>query len=208
MPIEERKEIWRTTRNGRVKQYFFLPDVPPSVRLTFEPLSYDNGMKLFDIFGKDDNPFVDERFKTVEEVEDYMACLLEYACFSAKRGAFDWLIKLKATGEYIGVFHLHDLSNQVFGSANRKATIGYAIGEAFRSKGFASETIAHFSDFIFENSIIIKLLVYTDQDNMGSIRLMESLNWQRTDEKYAYSVDYAYFELWKKGYAPFAKNEG
>lgn len=207
MPLEERKEIWRETRNGYDKQHFFLPEVPPSVRLTFEPLSYENGMKLLDIFEKEGNPFVDERFKSVEAVEDYMACLLEYARFSRKMTAFDWLIRLKTTGEYIGVFHLHDLSNQVFGSANRKATIGYAIGEAFRGNGFASETITHFSDFIFENSIIIKLLAYTEQANTPSARLMESLNWLQCDDKYVYSETYFYFELWKEGYENFAKKE-
>jgi RimJ/RimL family protein N-acetyltransferase len=200
MPIEERKKIWQEVRTKSMKQLFFLPEVTPSVRLVFEPLSYQNGMQLFDIFKNDDNQFVDERFKNEEEVEDYLASMLEYACFSTKRAAFDWLIKLETTGEYIGVFHLHDLSNQVFGSENRKASIGYAVGKAFRGHGFATETVAHFSDFIFKNSSIIKLLVYTEHDNLGSIRLMQTLNWQYTDEKYVYSDDYAYFELWKEGY--------
>ena len=207
MPIEERIKIWREARSPRMKQHFFLPIIPPSVRLAFEPLSYQNGIHLLEIFKNDDNPFVDERFKTVPELEDYLASMLEYAAFSSKRGAFDWLVKCDITGEYIGVCHLHDLSNQVFGSENRKATIGYAIGEKHRGKGFASEMVAHFSDFVFQNSIIIKLLVYTDKANFDSIRLMENLNWLRCDDKYVYSDTYAYFELWKEGYENFAKQE-
>jgi RimJ/RimL family protein N-acetyltransferase len=201
MPIEERIKLWQSVRTKQMKPHFFLPEVPPSVRLTFEPLSYQNGHALFDIFKNDDNPHIDVRFKTKSEVDDYMASMLEYACFSRKRAAFDWLIRQKDTGAYIGVFHLHDMSTEVFGGANEKATIGYAIGKPFRNQGFASETVAHFSKYIFDNTDKIRLLVYTDKANIGSIKLMESLNWQRTDDKYVYSENYAYFELWKKDYA-------
>lgn len=195
MPIEERIKIWREARSPSMKQRFFFPSIPPSVRLVFEPLSYQNGLKLLEIFKNDENPFVDERFKSKPELVDYLASMLEYAAFSRKRAAFDWLVRCDTTGEYIGICHLHDLSNQVFGNENRKATIGYAIGEKHRGKGFASEMVAHFSNFIFQNSIIIKLLVYTHKDNTDSIRLMEKLNWLRCDEKYVYSDTYAYFEL-------------
>ncbi len=207
MQLEESKTLWRQARTKTMQQHFFLPNVIPSVRLAFEPLTYENGLQLYEIFKNDAHPFVDERFKSEAEVADYVACMMEYARFSNKNAAFDWLIKLKSTGEYIGVFHLHDLSNQVFGSANRKATIGYAIGEQFRRQGFACEVITHFSNFLFENSNKIKLLVYTDKENTASICLMQSLNWQQNDDKYVYSDSYTYFELWKKGYESFKGQE-
>lgn len=205
--IEESIRFWQEARTKTMQQHFFLSDVRPSVRIEFEPLTYENGMKLFKIFKNDTDSYVDERFKSERETEDYVACMMEYARFSNKNAAFDWLLKLKTTGEYIGVFHLHDLSNQVFGSANRKATIGYAIGEEFRRQGFIQEAITHFSNFLFENSNKIKLLVYTDKENTASVRLMHSLNWQQTDDKYVYSDTYTYFELWKDGYHSFAKQE-
>ena len=198
MPINERIKLWKEARSPRMQQHFFLPNIPPSVRLEFEPLSYENGMQLFEIFKNDTSPFVDERFKEIEETGDYIACMLEYAQFSSKRAAFDWLIKSEMTGEYIGVFHLHDLSKEVFGGANQKASIGYAIGEAYRGHGFAQETVIHFADFIFANSLITKLLVYTEKQNSDSIRLMKSLNWLQCDEKYVYSETYSFFELWKQ----------
>ncbi|MBL7816956.1 MAG: GNAT family N-acetyltransferase [Saprospiraceae bacterium] len=197
MTIEERKAIWREARSPSMKYHHFLGSIPPSVRLTFEPLSYENGMYLYDMFKEDSNPYVDERFKTAEEAEDYLACMLEYACFSQKRAAFDWLIKCQTTNEYIGVFHVHDLSKQVFGGDNLKVTLGYAFSKSFRKKGFANETLQHFSKIIFEKTNKTKLLVYTDKNNKDSIRLMERLSWQRVDEKYVYSEQYAYFELWK-----------
>lgn len=205
--IEESIKFWQEARTKTMQQHFFLPEVPPSVRIAFEPMTYENGMQLFEIFKNDTHLFVDARFKSESETADYVACMMEYARFSNKNAAFDWLLKSKTTGEYIGVFHLHDLSNQVFGSTNRKATIGYAIGETFRQQGFAHEAITHFSNFLFENSNKIKLLVYTDKENTASVRLMHSLNWQQTDDKYVYSDTYTYFELWKDGYHSFAKQE-
>lgn len=205
--MEESIKFWQEARTKTMQQHFFLPDVTPSVRIAFEPLSYENGGQLFAIFKNDAHPFVDERFKSETEAADYVACMMEYARFSNKNAAFDWLLKSKSTGEYIGVFHLHDLSNQVFGSANKKATIGYAIGERFRQQGLAHEAITHFSNFLFEHSNKIKLLVYTDKENTASVALMHSLNWQQTDDKYVYSDTYTYFELWKEGYESFAKQE-
>jgi RimJ/RimL family protein N-acetyltransferase len=197
LPFEERQKLWSEARSPQMRQKFLLPNVPPSVRLDFEPLSYENGIKLWSIFKDDTNPFVDERFQTVEETADYVACMLEYAQFSRKRAAFDWLLKSKETGEYIGVFHLHDLSNEVFGGANQKATMGYAIGEKHRSQGFAKEAITHATKFLFENTNKIRLLIYSKKTNTNSIRLMESLNWQRNDAQYVYSEEYAYFEMVK-----------
>ncbi len=207
MLLEESKIFWREARTKTMQQHFFLPELPPSVRLVFEPLTYENGMQLFEIFENDTHPYVDERFKSQAEVADYVACMMEYARYSNTHAAFDWLIKLKATGAYVGVIHLHDLSNQMFGSANRKATMGYAIGEQFRRQGFVKESITHFSNFLFENSNKIKLLVYTDKENTASVALMQSLNWQQTDDKYVYSDTYTYFELWKKGYDSFVAQE-
>lgn len=197
MPIEERKNLWREARSPQMKQHFFLPNVGPSVRLAFEPLSYENGTQLFEMFKDDDDAFIDERFKSIEETEDYIACMLEYAQFSGKRAAFDWLLKSRETGEYMGVFHLHDLSKEVFGSANKKASVGYAVAKKYRGQGFAREAIQHFTQFLFENSDKSKLLVYTSKKNINSIRLMQSLNWQQNDDKYVYSDEYSYFELLK-----------
>ena len=207
MPLEASKTFWKEARTKAMQQHFFLPEIPPSVNLVFEPLNYENGLQLLSLFENDADPFVDERFKSQETVEDYVACMMEYARFSNKNAAFDWLLRSKTTGEYLGVFHLHDLSNQVFGSANRKATIGYAIGEKFRRQGYVREGITYFSNFVFENTNKIKFFVYTDIDNEASIRLMRSLDWQQQDEKYVYSEQYAYFELWKNGYQSFADQE-
>ena len=207
MPLEESKVLWKEARTKSMQQHFFLREVPPSVNLVFEPLTYENGLQLFELFKNDADPFVDERFKSQDTVEDYLACMMEYARFSTKNAAFDWLLKSKTADEYIGVFHLHDLSNQVFGSANRKATIGYAIGEQFRRQGFVREAITHFSTFLFDNSNKIKLLVYTDIYNEASIRLIQSLNWREHTDKYVYSDQYAYFELWKDGYESFVNDE-
>ena len=207
MLLEERIKNWREARTKQMQQHFFLPPIPPSIRLAYEPLSYENGLQLLSIFKEDTDPFVDERFKSEAEVEEYLAGMMEYMPYSHKNAAFDWLLRLKTTGEYIGVLHLHDLSNQVFGSANRKATIGYAIGERFRRQGFISEAIAHFSAFLFNNSNKIKLLVYTDKANTASVGLMHSLGWQHNDDKYVYSDTYTFFELWKEGYESFANQE-
>jgi hypothetical protein len=126
-PFEERQKLWSEARSPQMIQPFFLPKVGPSVYLDFEPLSYENGLQLWTLFKDDDNEFVDERFRSVEETADYVACMLEYARYSRRRAAFDWLLKSKETGEYVGVFHLHDLSNEVFGGANQKVSVGYAI---------------------------------------------------------------------------------
>ena len=199
MPIEERKKLWRDARSPLMQQHFFLPELPPSVRLVYEPLSYENGLHIFDIFKDDDNDFVDPRFKSIEDTEDYMACMLEYAQFSSKRAAFDWLLKCRETGDYVGIFHLHDLSNAVFGGANQKVSVGYAIGKKYRGKGYARESMTHFPPFLFAHSNKTRLLVYTQKSNLNSIRLMKSLNWQQNDDKYVYSEEFSYFELTKTG---------
>ena len=125
------------------KPRFDYQNLPETERLRYELLTWDNYKQMFDLFQNDPNPFVMDDFKTIEDLEMYAVSQLEYNWYSFKRGACDWFLWSKDTSELVGVLHLYDLNWELYEGKHPSCTVGYAIGEKYRRKGFAFEAMSH-----------------------------------------------------------------
>ena len=61
----------------------------------------------------------------------------------------------------------------------RTAEIGYYVGEEFWGKGIATAALRELSDFIFENTDIIRLYAEPFAYNKGSCRVLEKAGFER-----------------------------
>jgi RimJ/RimL family protein N-acetyltransferase len=61
--------------------------------------------------------------------------------------------------------------------------IGYALDEKFRGMGIATEAVQALSDWAFQDPGLHKLRAETPVDNVGSQRVLEKNNFQKTGQK-------------------------
>lgn len=116
--------------------------LPPSARLTYELVDWNNVPDYLPLFAADPSPFVDARFKQRAALEAYAVSLFTDLRFSWKRGACDWLVR-RTDGQPLGVLHLYDLSHEVIGGQTPHCAVGYALAAPFRRQGYGSEALSH-----------------------------------------------------------------
>ncbi len=162
---------------------FDFRDLPPSARLSYQLLTWDNYMCMHEMFERDTNPFVDERFKVSGELRRYVQYQLEYAWYSVHRGGCDWFFFRE--GRPAGVLHLYDLSRSQADDRNRLCTIGFATAGPYRQQGFTREAVNHLLDYLFEGFGMEKVLSYTRRENFAAARLLERLGFENSDALYA-----------------------
>jgi len=174
--------------------YLFTTSVCPSKRFSYEFLDKTNYQEINKIFENDDNPFTEKFYRDKTELEKYFEM---YQKSIILRGR-DWLVKSIENKTYVGVFHLFDLSRETVNNRNKRCSIGFAIKPESRRKYYASELIVHFTDYIFHNLPIEKILAYTDKDNIAVCNLLKNLNFIYNIDDYYFSDTTHHFELLKK----------
>ena len=194
--MQEKIAFYRSMRREEARPFFDFPPLLPSARLQYQPLDYDNYEILYQLFAEEDNPFLNIEFKEKEKIGIYVVDLHEFAKFSPKRGAFDWLIYWK--GRPIGVLHLFDLSRERADEKYKRCTIGFSIGKPFRRNGFASEAISHQIEYVFEHfKDIDRIIAYTFPDNEASIGVLKKLGFTSNFKDYLSTDRYSFFEKWR-----------
>lgn len=173
--------------------YLFTVPVSPSKRLEFELLDETNYKLINQMFSNDDSPFTELFYRREKELEEYFQL---YQTNLKLRGK-DWLIKSIDKQEYVGMFHLYDLSRETVNNRNKRCCIGFAIKPESRRKYYASEAIVHFLDYIFTNLPIEKVLAYTDKDNTAVCKLLKNLQFKFNVDDYMYSETTHHFEMFK-----------
>lgn len=196
--MQDKIAFYRSMRRKEAKPFFEFPPLSPSARLEYLPLDYDNYHILHELFGQEDNPFVNLEFKEKEKIGSYVVDLREFAKFSPKRGAFDWLIYYEDMP--IGVIHLYDLTREKIDDKYKRCTIGFSIAEKYRRLGFASEAILHEMNYIFDHFPDIEnILAYTYPDNEASIGVLRKLGFLPNTTDFLATYRYSFFEK-KKGH--------
>lgn len=167
-------DFYTEFRKHHTKRHFNFPEVPVAGGIAFESLTPDNATQLHLLFENDDSPFVDDRFKTIEEAKDYAKFLEFCGAYTAKHGGHDWLFRF-VNGQYLGVLHLHDLSLETFAQNNKRAWIGFATNKNFRMQGITSFVVCHFIQYIFESYPVIDFIhAMTEKNNLPSINFLKS----------------------------------
>ncbi|MBX2872728.1 MAG: GNAT family N-acetyltransferase [Saprospiraceae bacterium] len=194
--MQDKITFYRSMRREEARPFFEFPPLLPSVRLQYLPLDYDNYHILHELFAEEDNPFINLEFKEKEKIGIYVVDLREFAKFSPKRGAFDWLIYWE--GQPIGVLHLFDLSRERANGKHKKCTIGFSIGQKFRRNGFAFEAISHQVEYIFEHfGDIERIIAYTFPNNKASIGVLKKVGFALNTKDYLSMDRYSFFEKWR-----------
>ena len=181
---------------------FDFQDLPPSDRLAYRLLTWDNYLHMHEMFERDTNPFVDERFKVPGELRRYVQYQLEYAWTSVHRGGCDWFFFRE--DRPAGVLHLYDLSRNQTDDRHRRCTIGFATAGPYRQQGFTREAVQHLLNYLFGHFGMEKVLSYTRRENYAAARLLERVGFENCDALYAVGEQepkYRYYVLSRERYA-------
>jgi len=189
------KDFFRRHKKRNSKPYFAWNNLPPTERLDFELLSTSNYGRVLELFQEDTSSFVQEDYKTLAALEEYVDYQLNYAYYSPKRGGCDWLFKLKNNHQYIGILNLYELSKETFADNHKKCMIGYCTVEEQRRKGYTKEAVSNLIDYAFGDLNIEKIIAKTEKENYGSKAFLAALNFREEIEKYYYSELFDFFEL-------------
>jgi GNAT superfamily N-acetyltransferase len=149
-------DFYARFKSTHLKAYFSFPEIPSFNGFSFEKLTEQNFANLYLLFEGDTSPFVDERFKTNEGVEEYAK--FNYVCgaYLPKHGCQDWFFKWN--DEYAGILHLYDLSLETFAQYNKRAWIGFATAAKFRNRGISVQVVNHFIQYVFDHYHLIDFI--------------------------------------------------
>ena len=87
--------------------------------------------------------------------------------YEEKEYVFDWVLVLKETGEPIGEMEACDVSLR-----DRLVIMGDCIGSKFWNKGYATEALKAFIDYMFDQVGVDKVIAYHLSVNPASGRVM------------------------------------
>ncbi|MBC8111946.1 MAG: GNAT family N-acetyltransferase [Verrucomicrobia bacterium] len=169
-------------------------NLPATQNLDFEALTFENTHQIYRMFRWDWNLFVSAKFKSRTGANLYAAFQLEKARFSKQHGACDWFFKTK-TGEFAGMLHLYDLSQETFADRHKRCTIGFATTRKFRSKGLTTEAVNQLLRHLFEHLEMQMVLSYTKRNNKKAIAFLEKLGFANNDQAYTLTGKFRYFEI-------------
>lgn len=173
-------ETWQEMRRNnpfskkKTPSFIYL-NLPDSERLSFKLVNWRNYKTYLKLFQNDTHEFVDDRFRSLDELEEYAVSVLEYQRFSKKRGGCDWFIFLKNTKTPIGVLHIYDLNWEFMDGVFFPCMIGYALSEKYRNKGFAYEASLHLLTQIPILFGRFEVQAEPRFDNLSSRNLLEKL---------------------------------
>lgn len=88
-----------------------------------------------------------------------------------------WLVVRKEDDRVIG-----DIGFKGKPDENQTVEVGYGFLEEFWNQGYATEAVKALIGWAFNNSKVEKIKAETLKDNYGSMRVLEKLGMQRTDE--------------------------
>lgn len=87
----------------------------------------------------------------------------------------NWAIRLTATGELIGSIGILNFT----GKPIYKTEIGYWIAEPYRNKGWATEVVRSFSDFIADHLNLIRVFAHVMPHNPASMRVLGKAGFEK-----------------------------
>ena len=92
-----------------------------------------------------------------------------------------WVMKLNHSQEIIGELGFHGLPDE-----NGCVDLAYTVYEDYRKKGYAKEGVLALIDYVEKQEQVTNILADCKKDNMGSIKVLTSCNFEWLCEKEGY----------------------
>jgi ribosomal-protein-alanine N-acetyltransferase len=136
-------------------------------RLTYRQMTHDDAQGLFDMFSQEEavTHLEIEAFKKIEEAIEMIDW---YNDMFDDKGSWRWGIYLKSDDTFIGTAGFF-----MWEETHRKATIGYDFNPKYWNQGYATEVTNRMVQFGFEEMNLHRIEADTNEDNYGSIRVLE-----------------------------------
>ena len=189
------KELFKQFQARNPKPYFQFGAIPASERLLYEKIDILNYREIYHLFKDDDNPFISEGYRDLEQLEEYLECQLNYHRFTPKHAACDWLIRLKGNGQCIGVVNLFELSKHMPGSDANRCMIGFSTHRDYRRKYYTLEAVRSLTTYIFDHFGVSVIVANTNKENLASQALLKKIGFRFSMANFDDSSRYDYFEL-------------
>lgn len=103
----------------------------------------------------------------------------------------DWVVRVKSTGEPVGVFGIKILEKQTECAKQKTVELSYLLDQAAQHRGFAAEALCGMMDFAKREWGCEVAVAEIHKENDSSVRLVKRLDFVREED----SGD---FTLWKK----------
>ncbi len=174
--------------------YYDFINLEPTERLEFEMLDYHNYKAIYEMFKGDETPFAVPEYKNLDALKKYVDNHLNYNRFSPKRGACDWLYKIKKTGEYIGLLNLYELNSETIADMHQHCVIGFATKPSARRKRFTIEAIGQLVDHAITHFQRRHIIAYTLRNNIASKKCLAKANFEEMDDNDHVNDKYCYFQ--------------
>ncbi len=189
------KELFREFRARNPKPYFRFEALPTSERMSYEMINETNFLEVYDLFKEDENPFISEGYRNLDQFSQYVEYQLNYHRFTPKKAACDWLMRLKKTGQCIGLVNLFDLSRPSFGVDPDSCMIGFCTHHSFRRSYYTYEAVQTLLEYIFENYGVKHVVANSLKQNYASEALLEKLGFVQQTEGFPEMDRLNYFVL-------------
>jgi ribosomal-protein-alanine N-acetyltransferase len=172
-------------RQQHPKPYFKFPDLRESERLRYERLDEKNCVQILALFDQEENVFLPAYYQDEEKLKDSAIWSSERGAYCPKTGQADWIVKAKASEDVVGILHLYDLKLETFNDNHKRCTVGFAIGQKFRRRYFATEALQQLLAYTHEQMKRNFILAYTEKENTASASLLHKLNFEKVTAQYS-----------------------
>lgn len=145
------------------------PDSFSTRRMTLRPLEAGDAATIFAEYAQDEDVtryLTWRTHKSVEETEDFVHESLSY------RASQTYIISIKTTHEFIGVFELRALDKY-------RMEFGYALARPYWGRGLMTEALAEVVACALRQPSVWRIGAVADIENIGSMRVMEKAGLRR-----------------------------
>jgi [ribosomal protein S5]-alanine N-acetyltransferase len=108
----------------------------------------------------------------------------------AKNNSAYWAITQTETNAFLGTIGLFEFSENT-----DSCEIGFELMTPFQGQGIMKEAAEKVIDYAFHSLKVQKIIAVTHKDNMSSVKLLEKLNFQQTDELFKENPDCVIFNM-------------
>ena len=145
-------------------------------RLTLRQLVINDEQEIFALRSDSEiNKYLDrQESKTIEDARNFIIKITENIKNS---GSIYWAITLSKSKSVVGTICLFDFSDE-----NNKCEIGYELLPNFQRQGIMKEATEKIINYAFQTIQIKRIEAFTHKDNQSSIKLLEKLAFQNSDD--------------------------